>query len=148
MRWSWTLFSDGGKEAVLAAEAEDVPGIDHRPALDRPVQQVLDRRQLRGRLGQLAALDRQVGGGQPAAHVALHPGRGHRHDRGLPRRRLRIAHGREELRQVDVLQLLGAAAGQVMVEVLPRAAERLPQRQRLGPQPLGVRARQLRSSCS
>ena len=51
---------DGRKEAVLAAEAQDVPGIDHRPALDRRVQQVLDRRQLRGRLGQLAALDGQV----------------------------------------------------------------------------------------
>ena len=34
---------DGGKEAVLAAEAQDVPGIHHRPALDRPVQAGLRR---------------------------------------------------------------------------------------------------------
>ena len=61
----------------------------------------------------------------------------------LPRRRLGVADGGEQLRHVDVLQLLGPPPRQVMVEVLPGAAERLPQRQRLGPQPLGVRAGQL-----
>ena len=47
-----------------------------------------------------------------------------------------------------MLQLLRATRGQVLVEVLPRAAERLPQRHRLRPQPLGVRALQCASSFS
>ena len=62
--------------------------------------------------------------------------------RDLAGRRLGIAHPGEQLGQVDVLQLLGPAAGQVLVEVLPGPAERLPQRRRLGPQPLGVRTAQ------
>ena len=92
-----------------------------------------------GRLGQIAAVDGQVPGGQAATHFAGHAGRGRRHHRRLPRRRLGVADRREQLRHVDVLQLLGPAPRQVLVEVLPRAAERLPQRQRLGTQPLGVR---------
>ena len=43
---------------------------------------------------------------------------------------------------MDVLQLPGTPLGQKMVEVLPGAAERLSQRQRLGAQSLGVRAGQ------
>ena len=41
---------------------------------------------------------------------------------------------------MHVLQLLGAAAGEVLVEVLPHAAEGLPQGYGLGPQTLRVRA--------
>ena len=50
-----------------------------------------------------------------------------------------IAHAGVELRQVDVLHLRRPAAGQLVVQMLPRAAERLPRALRLGPQPLAVR---------
>ena len=65
---------DGRKEAVLAVEAQNVPGIDHGPALDRAAQQGFDPRQLRGRFGQLAAIDGPVGGDQIASHFAGHAG--------------------------------------------------------------------------
>ena len=50
-----------------------------------------------------------------------------------------VAHAGVELRQVHVLHLRRAAAGQLVVQMLPRAAERLPRALRFGPQPLAVR---------
>ena len=99
--------------------------------------------QLGGRFVKLAALDGQVGRRQAAAHLADHAGGGHGHHRRLARGRRAVADRRKQLGDVDVLQLLGPAAGQKMVEVLPRAAKRLPQRLGLGTQPRGVRRREL-----
>ena len=150
-----------GEKAVLPAKAENIPGIDQGPAFDRAVQQgdrffqqPLGMRQTRPVTSRLAPrrssrrtmhfLDRQVRRGQPAVDVALQPGRGHRHDPRLPLGRLRIAHPREELGQMHVLQLLRAAAGQVLVEMLPHAAERLPQRHGFRLQTLRMRPLHLR----
>ena len=47
----------GGKQAVLAAETQNVPGIDQGPALDGAAQQVLDFLQQGGRRQQLPRLD-------------------------------------------------------------------------------------------
>ena len=94
---------DGGKLAELPAEAENVPGIDHRPALDRAVQEILDLRRQRRRLIRLAALDRQVGRGQPAVDLTPHPGGGHGHDLGLFDGRLHESHAGKQAGQVNVL---------------------------------------------
>ena len=51
------------------------------------------------------------------------------------------AHAGEQQRQVDALQLHGAPPGQLVVEMLPGAAERLPRALRFLAQPLAVRAR-------
>ena len=131
---------DGREKAVLAAKSQDVPGIDHGPALDRPVQQILDGRQFRGRLCQFPTLDRQVRGSQATTHLTRHPGRSHGHDGRLFRRRLAVSDGRKYLRYMHVLQLPRPPTRQKMVEMLSRTAERLPQRQRLGTQSFGVRA--------
>ena len=76
---------DGGKLAELPAETENVPGIDHRPALNRAVQKVLDLRRQHRRLIRLTALDRQVGRGQPAVDLAPAFGRRPRARSGLVR---------------------------------------------------------------
>ena len=79
------------EEAVLAAETQDVPGIDQRPALDGPVQQVFDLAQQRGGLLQrghgpgsrrspaartavahAGRVDPALGRRQPAADIAFH----------------------------------------------------------------------------
>jgi hypothetical protein len=44
------------------------------------------------------------------------------------------------LSEVNVLHLRRAAAGQFVIQVLPRAAERLPETLGLGPQPLAMLA--------
>ena len=133
---------DRREEAVLPAETEDVPGVDQCPALDGPLQEVLDLRQQKRRLVQPAAIDGQVGGRQAAVDLAAHPRRGDRHGMGLADRGLRIAHLGEKPGQVDVLQLLRSPPGQHLVEVLPRAAQRLPQGLGLFPQPHGLRTAQ------
>ena len=90
---------------------------------------------------QLMGVDRLVAGGEQAIDLAQHAGRGDAHGVGLLERGVGIAHAGVELRQVHVLHLGGAAAGQLVVQMLPGAAERLPRALRLGPQPVAVLAR-------
>ena len=52
---------------------------------------------------------------------------------GLRQRGLGVAHAGVELREVHVLHLDRAAAGQLVVQMLPGAAERLPRALRLRP---------------
>ena len=76
------MFSTRGKQAEVAAEAEDVPGIDERPALDAAVQQVFDLRQVAGDRLELIGVDRLVAGREPAIDLAEHAGRGDADARG------------------------------------------------------------------
>ena len=89
-------------------------------------------------------VDRLMAGGEQAIDLAEHAGRGDAHAVGFGQRRVGIAHAGVELRQVHVLHLDRAAAGQLVVQMLPRAAERLPRALRFGPQPLAVRAGRVR----
>ena len=85
----------------------------------------------RRRLGSSPCSTSTLAAGQPAEDLAEQP---HRHGRDAPRlvaAGLGIAHLGEEQRQVALLQLRGAVAGQVGVEVLPGAAERLARRRLL-----------------
>ena len=106
------------------------------------MQQVLDGRQLGGRLQEFPAFDGQVGGGHAATHLAVHSRRGNRHDVDLPGRPFDVTDGGEQLRQMDVLQLLRATRGQELVEVLAGSAKRLPPLLRLGTEAFGVLALQ------
>ncbi len=112
----------GRKQAELAAEAQDVPGIDQRAALDRPVQQVLDLRASARRppascprsiavwpvvrRPSISATIRGAGTGSTRACLPLASG---------------MSHQREQVSQVDVLQVLGPQPGHAMVQMLPRA---------------------------
>ncbi len=75
---------DRRKQAELAAEAEDIPRIDDRPAFDPPVQKILDLGQQLDAVGQAALIGGAVRGRDQAMDLANHP-RGHgRHDFHLP----------------------------------------------------------------
>ena len=143
MRWSWTLFSAAGKRLYWRVKPQNVPGSTIAPHSIARCSSSSTGGNCSAASVELAALDRQVAGRQPAAHLAGHPRRGHRHDVRVPGGGFRAADGREDVGHVHVLQLLRPAAGKKMIEVLPRGAERLPQRHGLGPQPLRVRAFQL-----
>jgi hypothetical protein len=96
-----------------------------------------------GRYRELVGVDCLVAGCQAAVDLAQHPGRRDPHRVGLLQRRLGIAHARVELRQMDLLQLQSPAAGQFLVEVLPRAAERLPCALGFHAQPSAMRTRRV-----
>ena len=130
-----------GKQAELSLKSQSVPRIDHCPALDRTVQEILDLDEHVAARVEFAALDRQMAGRQPALDLAGHAGRRHRHDLRLVQGRLRVAHPRKQQGQVHVLQLRGAAPGKLLVEMLPRAGQRLLAGDGLGPEPLAMRTR-------
>ena len=130
-----------GKQAEVAAEADDVPGVDERTAFDAALEQVLDLGKVAGDGIELMGVDRLVAGGEQAIDLAQHAGRGDPHRMGLLERRVGIAHAGVELGQVHVLHLRGAAAGQLVVQMLPGAAERLARALRFGPQPFAVLVR-------
>ena len=80
------------------------------------LQQVFDLGQLAGDDVELVGVDRLVAGREQAVDLAQHAGRGDAHAVGFFQRRLGIAHAGVELRQVDVLHLDRAAAGQLVVQ--------------------------------
>ena len=117
-------------DAVLASleqweqplEAEHVPRIDERPAVDAAVQQRLDLGQQGGRVGQAVLMGQPVGLGQPQPGLADDP-HGRRRDRACaPAARLRVAEGGEDQRQVPLLQLQGSFLGVDLIEMLAGAA--------------------------
>ena len=114
------------EQAEVAAEAHHVPRIDQGAALDAAAEQVFDLRQPLRDVRQVFAVERAVPVRELAIDLAQHPRRGDPHGLRLPQRRFGVAHPREELREVDVLQLRCAAAGQLLVQVLPGAREGLP----------------------
>ena len=122
-----------GKQAEIAAEADDVPGVDQRAALDAALEQVFDFGKLAGDDVELMGVDRLVAGREQAINLAQHAGRGDAHAVGFVERRLGVAHAGVELRQVHVLHLRRAAAGQLVIQMLPGTAERLPRALRLRP---------------
>ncbi len=85
-------------------------------------------------------VDRLVAGGEQAIDLAQHAGRGDAHAVGFGQSRVGIAHAGIELSQVHVLHLDRAAAGQLVIQMLASAAERLAGALRFGAQALAVRA--------
>ena len=110
------MFSIAGKEAEIAAEADDVPRVDQGAAFDAALQQVVDLAQIAGDGFELVGVDRLMTGGEPAIDLAEHAGRGDADGVGLSGGGFGIAHARVELREMDVLHLRGAAAGQLVVQ--------------------------------
>ncbi len=89
---------------------------------------------------ELVGVDRLMAGGEQAIDPAQHAGRGDADAVGLGHGRVGVAHAGVKLGEVNVLHLDRAAAGQFVIQMLPRAAERLPRALRLGPQAFAVRA--------
>ena len=113
------------EQAELPAETKDVPGVDHRPALDRPVHDVFDfAQQLHHRL-QAAVIDFAVPGGQAALHVAEHSGRSHGHHADLCRAASAYPIRVKSWARCTRWQSFGLRWAEVVIEVLPGAAERL-----------------------
>ena len=84
-----------------------------------------------GGLGELAALDEQLAGGQVDVHLGEHAHRGDGRCAELAPAGGGVAQLGEEQRQVAPLQLQRPLLAQVLVERLPGAAERLPRQRRL-----------------
>ena len=133
------LSSRAGDSGKQPLKAEDVPRIGEGAAGDAALQQVLDLRQARGRRRQAALVGLDLPAGEPAEDLAQQPHRHGGNALGLDAAGVGIAHLGEEQGQVTLLQLHGAVAGQVGVEVLAGAAERLPGRRLLLAQPGRVR---------
>ena len=89
---------------------------------------------------ELVGVDRLMAGGEQAIDLAEHAGRCDANAVGFGERGFRVAHARVELREVHVLHLDRAAAGQFVIQMLPSAAERLPRALRFGSQAIAVRA--------
>ena len=76
------------EQAELAAEAEDVPRIEHRAAFDGSAQQILHLRHDSQRFVQPIRIDRPMPAGQQALHLANHSARCGGYDVRLTRGRL------------------------------------------------------------
>ena len=134
-----------GEEAELTLKAQNAPRIGKRTALNAPMEEVFD---FHGHLGgplELALVDGQVSGREPALDLRGHPRRSHWHDVRLPQCRFGMAHLRKHQRQVHVFELRGAPASQLLIQVLPRAGQRLFAGHGFSPEPLAVRPRELRN---
>ncbi len=132
----------GRRQRKQPLKAENVPRIDKGTAGDAALQQILDFRQTPGRLAQASLVGLDLPARQPAEDLAEQT---HGHGRDAPRlgaAGVGIAHLGEQQGQVALLQLRGAMAGEVGVEVLPGGAERLPRRRLLLAQPGRVLALQ------
>ncbi len=118
------------KQTEVRIEPQQIPRVDDRSTLNGPLEQIHDVAGQHHGLWQIANLDRLISGCQTAVDLAQHAGRRDRHDARLPSRRVRVPHAREDLGQVDVLQLTGAATRQPRIEMLASAAKRLTPRPR------------------
>ena len=116
---------DRGEQAEVAAEADDVPGIDERAALDAALEQVFDFGQVAGDGLELVGVDRLVAGREQAIDLAQHAGRGDANAVGFGQGGFGVAHAGVKLREVHVLHLDRAAASQFMVQMLPRRRRRV-----------------------
>ena len=115
----------------LAAEAEDVPGIDRRAAADGAEEQIggvveqVEGAALPGRrVAMTQALLRRH---DPARDPREHPRGCRRHHARHPLGAFRTPEPREHRRERHALHLPGATAGEQRVDMTPHAAERLPQ---------------------
>src|SRR5262245_35725628 len=88
-------------------------------------------------------VDCLVTGGEAAVNLTQHACRCDADRVGLSERGLGVAHPCVELREMHVLHLHGSAAGEFVIEMLTRAAKRLPRAFSFSPQALAVRAGRL-----
>ena len=116
----------GRKQAVMGIKAQDVPGIDHRAAVDRPLEQIDDLRQQVRRIVELPAVAGELAAGHQAVDLTLHAGRSAGHDVCLVLGRCGVPHAGKDLGQMHVLELRCPLAGKLRIEMLPRAAKGLP----------------------
>src|SRR5439155_1645213 len=97
-----------------------VPRIGKGPAVDAATDQLLELRQHADRLAQSAVLNLAVPGAAATEDLAEEAHRRRRDAPGLGAAGLGIAHFGEQESEVALLQLSGAVAGEVAIEVLPR----------------------------
>ena len=107
---------DRREQAEVAAEADDVPRVDQSAAFDAALQQVFDFGQVLGDGIELVGVDRLMAGGEQAINLAQHAGRRDAHAVGFGQRGFGVAHAGVELREMHVLHLDGAAAGQLVIQ--------------------------------
>ena len=119
-------------------EAEDIPRVDERPAVDTSLQQVFGFFQQDRDVGQFASADGELRRRLPETDLRHQPRRrsGDRH--GALAGDGRVAHRGEEDRQPAFLEVVGALPGDRLVQRLPDAAEGLFEFRRLGPEFLAV----------
>ena len=103
------------------------------------MQEIFDLGQVAGHGFELIGVDRLVSRGEPAIDLAKHPGRGDANGVRLRECCLGVAHASVELREVDLLHLFCPAAGQLVIQMLPRGAEGLPCPLGLVAQPIAMR---------
>ena len=139
-RKSWTVFSIAGNRLKLPPKPTMFQGSTSAPhSMPRWSRSSISGRLL-GDGVELVGVDRLMAGGEQAIDLAQHAGRGDAHAVGLGERGFGVAHAGVELREVHMLHLDRAAAGQLVVQMLPGTAERLPGALRFGAQAVAVRA--------
>ena len=113
------------KNRILRAESQKRPGIGERAAVYSPVEKFFNLGDPLNSGSVISPIGEKVSLGEETLDPADNPRRGDRNNRGLLFRRFEVPHSGEDTRKVKALELVGSLFGQTLVQVLPRAAERL-----------------------